>query len=142
MSVQPETETGTPAVAAETPEEGAYSFAAMEAKWPQVWEDLKVFTPVDDGSKERRYVLDMFPYPVPGDLGMGRAGGAASVTSWPGTGASRASTCCTRSVRVSFRPGRRERRHQARRIKPAQLDLRQHRTQQKKSMKLYAAFLT
>ncbi len=34
----------------EGPEEGVYSFAAMEAKWPQVWEDLKVFTPVDDGS--------------------------------------------------------------------------------------------
>ena len=51
MSVQPETETGSASAATETPEEGAYSFAAMEAKWPQVWEDLKVFTPVDDGTQ-------------------------------------------------------------------------------------------
>ncbi len=48
-----------------------YDFKAIESKWQAYWAERKTFRAVEDASRPKFYVLDMFPYPSGAGLHVG-----------------------------------------------------------------------
>ena len=48
-----------------------YNFSEIEKKWQQFWSENKVFKAENDSTKDKYYVLDMFPYPSGAGLHVG-----------------------------------------------------------------------
>ncbi len=53
----------------------SYPFTQIEARWQKYWEENKTFRAVEDPSRQKYYILDMFPYPSGAGLHVGHPEG-------------------------------------------------------------------
>lgn len=53
----------------------SFNHREIEKKWQKYWEENKTFKTIDDNSKRKFYVLDMFPYPSGAGLHVGHPEG-------------------------------------------------------------------